>query len=272
MLGGLGTALVAVALLFPAAARACSVSGDYRVPTNLELVGKTSLILLGTVEGGRTMSEDMEREPSIRIRPLLALKGEAPAKSFDVEGLGLADDRFAILSNPYEFRDAHPLSYIGGCIRYLFPQGTTALFFLEWREGKWVAAADPFSRWAEDVPSAEAPWVELVSIYVQASALPEADRVAFLEARRSALAADANDPVARLMALDVARQFAGPNRPWNQMMEDQMFGGGEPDAAAVTDLVEEATSNSSAAAKAAEAAARDAADAARQAKPNAKNR
>src|SRR5690606_33202515 len=116
-----------------------------------------------------------------------------------------------------------PISYIGGCIRYMFPRGTTALFFLTREQGEWSFSGDPFSRWAEDVPGPDAPWVKLTELYARAAALPEAERKALLEAERGRLAADPGDPVALLMAADIARQLAGPNERWNAIMDRETW-------------------------------------------------
>jgi len=43
-----------------------------------------------------------------------------------------------------------------------------------------------------------------------------------LEAEKARLAALADDPVAQLMAADIARQLQGPNPGWNASMKEQM--------------------------------------------------
>jgi hypothetical protein len=124
-----------------------------------------------------------------------------------------AGPELGMVSSPDEFERAHPVSYIGGCVRFVFPLGTTALFFLRAdAEGQWVPAGGAFSRWAEDVSGPEAPWVRLVRLYARAAALAGDERGALLEAERIALLARTDDPVAQLMAADVARQIAGPPR------------------------------------------------------------
>src|SRR5690606_30154486 len=95
-------------------------------------------------------------------------------------------------------------------------------FFLDRRDGEWVPAGEPFSRWAEDVPGVDAPWVRLTTLYVRAAALAEGERRTVLEAERDALRARADDPIAQLMAADIDRQLAGPNEPWNVIMERQI--------------------------------------------------
>lgn len=138
----------------------------------------------------------------------------------------MPEDRadFGILSNPYELNQAHPLSYIGACIRYMFPAGTTALFFLERApdgEG-WRPSGGPFSRWAEDVLVEDAPWLRLTRFYAEVAAAPEGERTALLEAEPARLAALAEDPVAQLMAADIARQLEGPNPTWHEVMRREI--------------------------------------------------
>lgn len=199
----------ALTMAVPVPALACSVVEDYRVPTNLELVAEAQLIMLGKVQSGTPMGDGASGTMSLTITPVQAIKGTLPEGPITLDGVALAPERFAVLSNPYELEGAHPLSYIGGCIRYMFPVGTQALFFLTQMEGQWVPAGGPFSRWAEDVLRDDAPWLQLARFYTKVSALPAAERQAALEAERARYAADANGPVAQLMAADIARQSKG---------------------------------------------------------------
>jgi hypothetical protein len=114
-------------------------------------------------------------------------------------------------SEPLEFQQAHPEAYGGSCIRRVFAPGATVLFFLDRSEGDWVPAGGAFSRWAEDVSGAEAPWVQLARFYARVAPLPEAERKALLEAERDALLARTDDPMAQAMGGDIDRQLAGPN-------------------------------------------------------------
>lgn len=218
-----------------APAFACSVVDDYRVPTNLELARDAELILLARVTGEQPGEE--EYETAIAIEPIAALKGDLPPGPLALGGrMRLAEGEaagYGVLSNPYEFEGAHPLSYIGGCIRYIFPRGATALFFLEEVDHRWIPSGGPFSRWAEDVPGPDAPWAALVRLYVRAAALPESEARALLETERDRLRERGEDPVNRLMADDIERQLAGPNETWNALMERQLgFGGAAEEAAA----------------------------------------
>ncbi|HEY6817107.1 MAG TPA: hypothetical protein VI168_16335 [Croceibacterium sp.] len=208
--------LIAVAALdfaaFPASA--CSPGPDYRVPSNLEQVRQAETIVLAQVVAGQLdLANEDPFESTITLRPLAALKGALPAGEIALKGLMLSRDagpELGMLSDPHEFERAHPGSYAGACIRFVFPLGTTALFFLRrGDDGLWAPAGDPFTRWAEDVTGSDAPWVELVRRYVQAAALPAAERTAWLAQQREALRADDGD-VAQLMAQDIARQLAAP--------------------------------------------------------------
>lgn len=207
-----------------APASACSVSSDYRVPTNLELARDAELILLARVTGEAPGEE--EHESAIAIAPLAALKGDLPPDPLTLGGhLMLAEGEaagYGVLSNPTEFEAAHPVSYIGACIRYVFPRGTTVLFFLDESDHRWVPSGGAFSRWAEDVPGPDAPWVALTRLYVRAAALPESEARALLETERDRLRERGEDPVNRLMADDIDRQLAGPNETWNAQMEREL--------------------------------------------------
>jgi hypothetical protein len=206
-------AALALALV-AAPAAACTPAPGYRVPSNLELTAGAEAIVLAQVVAGALDEGGDPFASTITLRPLEALKGPLPAGEIALRGMMLARDagpELGLLSNPYEFERAHPNSYIGACTRFVFPLGTTALVFLRaGLDGQWVPAGGAFSRWAEDVPGPDAPWVALVRLYLRAAALPEGERAALLEGERAALLARADDPVAQLMAADVARQLVAP--------------------------------------------------------------
>lgn len=226
-------------------AQACSVVSGYRVPTNLELVDKAPLILRARVVGEVEGEDAWDRK--LVVEPVEALKGTMPEGRLEISGNSLVPDDdergFGLLSNPYELADAHPLSYIGGCTRYMFPRGTIALFFLEWRDGAWRGAGDPFSRWAEDVIEDDAPWIRLVRFYVRVAAAPADARAAMLEAERNRLAALADDPVATLMAKEIERQLAGANPTWHEIMRGAIEHGSELPSGAEAEAAAEAISD-----------------------------
>ena len=209
--------LVALALLTaPLPAVACSVVPGYRVPTNMELVESADLILLATVSDG-DFAPDSTSEQQIQIQPVAALKGAMPAEPLAMPGM-IAAGADALLSNPYELKEAHPQSLAGACARYMFPRGSRVLFFLSWQDDHWRAAGGPFSRWAEDVLTDEAPWLQVVRLYAEAASLPPGERTPYLTARRAEYGAEGDNPVARLIAADIDRQLAGPNPPLREML------------------------------------------------------
>ena len=190
---------------------ACSVAPGYRVPTNMELVERADLILLGTVAPGDSGPDGTDRQ-MIAVEPVAALKGAMPSGPIAIPAM-IATGTEAELSNPYELEDAHPQSLAGACVRYVFPRGSRVLFFLDRQDGAWREAGGPFSRWAEDVLADDAPWLQTVRFYIEVARLPEEDRAAALTARRDELGALGDDPVAQLIAADIDRQLAGPNAP-----------------------------------------------------------
>ena len=205
-------AFVAILLLAaPLPAIACSVAPGYRVPTNVELVADADLILLATVADS-DRAPDAIPEQRITIEPIAAIKGGLPTAPLAMPGWIATGDE-AMPSNPYELKDAHPQSLAGACNRMSFPRGSRVLFFLKWEGDHWRAAGGPFSRWAEDVLTDDAPWLQVVRLYAEAAALPAGDRTAYLTARRDENAAERDNPVAQLIAADIARQLAGPNMP-----------------------------------------------------------
>jgi hypothetical protein len=208
----LGLAFALALAAVPAAA--CSPGPDFRVPTNLELAGHADAIVVARVMG--THRDEAGQPTALVIRPLAAVKGPMPDGDIALLGIELAADEGAGggPSDPREFERAHPQAYAGACIRRVFPLGTTALFFLRVdHEGMWAPAGTAFSRWAEDVPDENAPWVQLARLYTVAAGLPAEDRAPFLSDEREALLARADDPLAQLMAEDIARQLAGPKAP-----------------------------------------------------------
>ena len=209
----LATALALALALAAAPAAACSPSADYRVPTNLELAGHADAIVVARVVG--THRDEAGRSTALVIRPLAAVKGPMPQGDIALAGIVLAEGgQGGGTSDPDEFERAHPEAYSGACIRRVFPMGATALFFLRTdHEGMWAPAGSAFSRWAEDVADENAPWVQLARLYTVAAGLPAEDRAPFLEDEREALLARTGEPLAQLMAEDIARQLAGPQAP-----------------------------------------------------------
>lgn len=208
----------AALLAAPLPALACSPVAGYRVPTNMELAAQADLILLATVTGGTPIEAAGDPDAMrVDIRADAVLKGD-PAAVPATLPVAIGTGNYAVLSDPYDLRNAHPLSLIGACIRYMVPKGSRLLFFLDRRGDQWVPAGGPFSRWAEDVLTDDAPWLAATRFYLEVQALPERERAEAMIARREALRGRSNDPVAQLLADDIERQLAGPNAPLREAL------------------------------------------------------
>ncbi|HST36367.1 MAG TPA: hypothetical protein VLK25_07035 [Allosphingosinicella sp.] len=216
----LATALVLTAPLLAAApAAACSVVSGYRAPTNLELVEQADTIVIAEVlrPDDPNAGDTRDMPPSMRmfllVRPTLLIKGAALPGEMRIFGSIAEGDYAGAVGDPDELEAAHPLSYIGGCTRYIFPRGGTILLFLARDEhGALVPLNPPFSRYAEDVASPDARWVRAVRLYAEIAALPARERRAALVARRDALRAEASDRDALAIADDIDRSLRGDRR------------------------------------------------------------
>ena len=217
----LAAAGLAAPLLAAAPASACSVVSTYRVPTNLELVERADAIVLATIERAEVAPANGEnRPPSLRTsviaRPTLLLKGERLPAEVRIRGWLSDDPGQVVASNPRDLLNPNPGALSGACVRYVFREGMQLVLFLERdAQGQLRMASYPFARSAEDVPSADAPWVKAVRLYAEIAALPQAQRRAALVARRDALGARPDDPDAALLAGDIDRQLnrrRGPSR------------------------------------------------------------
>jgi hypothetical protein len=235
----LASALAFVLAAGAAPALACTPAPGYAVPTNLELAQTADLVLLGEVAGGSSGAALEPQASRIEVRPIAALKGLTPTGNLVLTGMQLArpgDRTAAATSDPLAFGDAHPAAYTGACIRRVFPAGARVLFFLERVDGEWAPAGGPFSRWAEDVESDTAPWVQLASFYIEAARLPEAERNALLAEQQEALAVHQDRPEAVAMATDIERSLSGPNPPLIEPTESlrssaEVAAADEPEAA-----------------------------------------
>ena len=211
--------LTASALLAaPGAALGCSVTADYRVPTNLELAAEANAIVIGQVVG----AAEAQAEPgealsgAIEVRPLATLKGLTPGGALVLPGMALAPAGAPGAAAPIDFAEPNPEALAGSCIRRTFATGVTVLLFLTRHDGGWAPAGGPFSRWAEDVGGPGDPWVQLTTLYAHAVWLSPDEREALLQDQLEALQARiaaAPDPATQAMATDIERAMAAPGFP-----------------------------------------------------------
>ena len=87
----------AATLTLASPAMACSVTPDYRVPTNLELAEGAELVLLGRVVGEAKADGGGPWDSALLIEPIEAIKGETPegagsAGTLAIGGVGLVPD------------------------------------------------------------------------------------------------------------------------------------------------------------------------------------
>jgi hypothetical protein len=204
----LALAFVAV----PAAAQPCAVPAGYVPPTNFQLASDANLIVLGEVVSGGVGSPAEPDAPSITIHPIVALKGLLPGADFKLAGMNLSGEAADGTGDPLAFGPPDPTQLDGGCIRDAFPLHAQALFFLKRKNGQWVPAGGPLSRWAQDVAGLDAPWVQLAGLYAQAAMQGPDDGRDFLEQRHEALVSRTDDPQADAMAADIEQSLATPVR------------------------------------------------------------
>lgn len=234
----------AIMAMLAAPAVACTVDLNYRTPSNLQLVENADVILIGRIEPSPAGERSL-RETALHVTPLVALKGDLPAVPLRLDGSYTSSEyHYAFPSNPYDLAEPHPEAMMGGCSRHAFQANREAVFFLREGDEGLGPYSMPFSRWAEDVPSHDAPWVRAVRIYVEATAMNGDEQRNFLSSERDRLAAT-GDPDDALIARDIDRQLKGPGQPQSEITREEM------------DAIEEMGRDMDAAANAVEEAIRD---------------
>ena len=175
-------ALVPVlALAFGGAASACSVAGDYRVPTNIELVEQADLVLLAEIadaEGDQTGGNPYEAR--LLLKPIRAIKGELPQTQLKILGFLGRPGR----SIPTALNQPHPSTMWGACIRQAYPKGGLVVAMFRSTPEGLVQIKAPFARAVEDVEGPDALWVRAAELYARLLAAPPG------AARRAALEAE----------------------------------------------------------------------------------
>lgn len=161
----LTTLLGLIGAVMPAPGFACSLIGDYRVPTNFEMVQKADVIVIVRVESGPEQWA-MGGAPSVvHVQPVSFLKGSADAQELSIEGL-IAWEGRAVTPIPTALAEVHYSASFGSCNRVLFPRGGLVLAMYRRVNGKLVPSDEPYARFAEDVSGMDDLWVRTVQRYL----------------------------------------------------------------------------------------------------------
>jgi hypothetical protein len=202
-------ALAVVLVAGAAPALACTVGGDYRTPTNLDLAVAAEVIVIATVAGERAAGEF--GPGAVFVVPTSVIKGPRLPAMLEIPDATLDDKlrRPATRSDPRELRKPNPDAMAGGCVRLSFTRGMKLVLFLKRdRDGVLQPYRSAFSRDAEDVSGDGALWVRAVQEYAAISFLPRYAYKRALKRRIAALRAAADqDSIA--IADDLAIELAG---------------------------------------------------------------
>ena len=147
--------------LWPVAAAACSVTDDFVLPSNFELVQMADAIVVATAESKPASASASGREGAM-FRTELTVKGSAPDR-FVLSFASLGD---TVPSDNEDLSAAHPEGYAGPCNRMSFRPGGRFLIFLQRHNGQWVQLGMPFSRVNEDYTGEENAWMRSVRRYL----------------------------------------------------------------------------------------------------------
>jgi hypothetical protein len=200
---------VSVLTFLPSTSFACSIAGDYSVPTNLELVAEAETIILARVSSSK--SGEYPWETSVFVTPEVLLKGNALPPKVEIHGAHLGDKSWSpTKSKPRELRKVNPDALTGGCVRRLFSKDMRLVLFLSRdEEGNLVPYRSPFSRDSEYVVDENALWVKAVKEYVKISAFPKLEWKQRMRSRISELREKTNDPDALAIAKDMDIEIQG---------------------------------------------------------------
>src|SRR5689334_16024883 len=107
-------------------ASACSVVEGYHIPTNIELIDKADLVVLAEVVGGPDTLDDIDPEkvfePLVVLKPIRAIKGEAPSELKVWGYFELKGQRFP--AAPTALDTPHPTTMMGACVRQGYTMNT----------------------------------------------------------------------------------------------------------------------------------------------------
>lgn len=191
-------------LACPTATLACSLNEDeYRIPTNIELIERADLVVLGRVYADGPVSAAYGNE--LNLRPIRTLKGQAPKK---LTLYGVMRDRQGkpIPPEPTALDLVHSSSTWGACDRQAYAPGTLVVAMFKKRPKGYVQMTYPFARNVEDVGSSEGLWVRAATLYADIiKQVPPAQRRKAFEKERERLLNRSGDPDAQAIAQDITR-------------------------------------------------------------------
>ena len=180
---------------------ACSPDGEYREPTNIELIERADLVVLGRVDAERP--KERTSSNAVGLTPIRTLKGHAPEK---LTLYGTFRDRSGklVAPEPTKLNEAHSSSTWGACDRQAYAPGTLVIATFKKRPEGYIQMTYPFARNVEDVESEQGLWVRAATLYTRiiSQHRPAQRRKAFQKERERL--AQSNDPEAQAIAQDIA--------------------------------------------------------------------
>ncbi|MDF7774354.1 hypothetical protein P1X14_03775 [Sphingomonas sp. AOB5] len=198
--------LAAALLVVAPPALACSMAGEYRPPTNFELVQRADLVVLGRVESEIAAQPADWNKPNVRLLPIRAIKGELPVAPLGL--IGTINNRGEpVPPHPTALNEVHPSTLWGGCIRQVYAKGTLVVAtFVKTSDGSYSQIWSPFARAVEDVESEDGLWVRAATLYAGLADTPAERLPAVLEGEAKRLEAT-GDPGAAAIAADLRVQL-----------------------------------------------------------------
>ena len=194
--------IVVLLLTCPNATWACNLNEDfYRPPTNIELIERADLVVLGRVHvrGPANAAEANELD----LTPVRTFKGRAPEK---LTFHGVVRDRQGkpIPPEPTKLDRVHSSSTWGTCNRQAYAPGALVIAMFLKRDGGYVHMSSAFARTTEEVEGPHGLWVRAAALYAQIiSDNPPPDRRKAFENERDRLLAQTDDPDAQAIAQDI---------------------------------------------------------------------
>jgi hypothetical protein len=186
-------------------AAACSVMGDYRVPSNYALIDKADLVVLARVESGpavEALKDEDWGSARVRLDPVRAIKGTLPTVPLAVAGYVSVEGE-AVPAFPTPLHVPHPSTMMGACIRQQYAVGALVVAVFQRDGTAWHQEASAFARSVEDVEGMQGAWVRAADNYARIVALPKAERRGALEAEAKRLLALHDDSAAPAIAVDM---------------------------------------------------------------------